>query len=101
DQLHRLAPVHGLAHHLDPSVQREQRADALADQGLVVDQAHADVAAGVRGMSGARPSASGVDAYWPAYTAAGTAFTGQSSRGIRRRRVKPCPGAVSASASPP
>ena len=42
DQLDRLLAVAGLGDHLDALGQRQQRADALAHQGLVVDQADTD-----------------------------------------------------------
>src|SRR5690606_12771475 len=99
DHLHRLSAVNGLGHHFDPAIKREQGADALAYQGLVIDQAHADGAPGIAGTGG--HGASMVIGGAAGGPATGIAMSGTSSVGSRRRRVKPCPGAVSASTSPP
>src|SRR5690606_6256895 len=78
DQLHRLATVAGLGHHLDAAIERQQGLDALAYQGLVIDQADSD--------HGNAPSMAG---------------SAGADTGTDRRSTKPAPFRVWMSSVPP
>src|SRR5690606_9756318 len=84
NQFDRLFAVGGLGDHLDALGQRQQGTDALADQGLVVDEADAD-----HRVTPATAGARGAGKYGPL------------SSGSRNSSSKPSPGAVLTSTWPP